>query len=120
MTLGTYPLGTIALGAEETPEQTLTIQSTRAGLSSDNLTSSQKHTLNTNEITHSQTVNNVALIKVLIIQNTTHGLMSDMAEVFTFTPNPIRTHKATRTKRASSPEAENRTVQPTNNRTLRI
>ena len=93
MTLGAYPLGLVALGAKETPEPTLTIQSALTGLSSDNLT----------------------LIKVLVIQNSAHGLMSDMAGLSVFTPNPNRTLKAIRARLTSSPEAENRITQPTNN-----
>lgn len=97
MTLGAYPLGTTALGAKETPEPILTIQKSWINLFSDN----------------------VALQKILVIQNTAHGLMSDIAEIFAFTANPNRTHQATRAHQTSS-KAEKRTTQPTNNRTIRI
>lgn len=142
MTLGAYPLGSVALGVKETSKQTLNINGVTHSHTTANLTLtqmqslviascvqrqtlgetvlSQIHTLTVTNSHHSQATDNATLILVLVIQNSLHGLMSAVAEIFAFMPNPNRTLKAARANQFSKTEAENRTTQPTNNRTFRI
>lgn len=125
----------------------ITVNDAAHGLSSDQAALNQVHSLTPNNAAHSQaadsptltagqslgvsdgphdlTSNDVTLnqLQALVAHNSTHGLMSDMAGTFNpsaFSPNPIRSHKATREKRTSSPSSADRTTHPSNPRTLRI
>ncbi|PCI43053.1 MAG: hypothetical protein COB49_12835 [Alphaproteobacteria bacterium] len=105
--------------------QTLTNTNSQHNVGSDSLILSLAQALTIRDNIHAVTSDEVILaqLQALVIQNATHGLSSDVAGLFNptaFSPNSGRTHKAERENRNFSPTRGDKTIQPTNNRTLRI
>ncbi len=105
--------------------QTIANSNSQHNVSGDSLILSQVQTLTMGGNRHAIKSDGVILaqLQALVSQNATHGLSSDVAGLFdptAFSPHPNRTHKVARANQASSTEADDRTIRPTNNRTLRI